>query len=217
MKKLKTLIFLLLLTFVSCQRTTVLNELKEETKESNLTKIQNESFVERIIPHPINCFDLPNILDKVRKRDQQNRSNEILLEIDRKNLEIVVSILETCGMPTLKQVERKHLTTIWLVLQHGDHYHRKKYFPYIEKAIKDEELPKSCYALMKDRILVSEGKPQLFGTQIGSLIDHEKKLIVHEIEDPEYVDQRRAEMGLGPINEYLAMWETSLDVEQKRR
>jgi hypothetical protein len=42
----------------------------------------------------------------------------------------------------------------------------KKYFPQIEEAVKNGDLSKQQYALMKDRILMDEGKPQIYGSQI---------------------------------------------------
>ena len=207
----------ILLSFLlaSCQQ----NKKLEKTLHTENTPLQQttEPFVQKIIPHPINCFDLPNILEAVSKRDHENRVNEIIPEIDRKNLEIVVSIIENCGMPTAQSIDKKHIATIFLVLQHGDNYHRKKYFPLIEKAVENGDLQKSDYALMKDRILVSDGKPQIYGTQVISGTTDSNKLEVAEIEAPEYVDQRRAEMGLPPINDYLKMWDISLDIEQKKK
>lgn len=199
---------LTLLFTISCVK-------KEEDKIITVSKyVEN---VKPIKPHPINCFDLPNILEKVRKEDRLNRVDEINPLIDRKNLEIVVSIIENGGMPTSKYIDKKHITTIFLVLQHGDNYHRKKYFHLIEQAVKNGDLQKSDYALMKDRILVSDGKPQIYGTQLTSTIYDSNKFEVNQIEEPEYVDQRRAEMGLNPINDYLKMWDTSLDVKQMKK
>jgi len=199
---------LTLLFTISCVK-------KEEDKIITVNKyVEN---IQPIKPHPINCFDLPNILEKVRKEDRLNRVDEINPLIDRKNLEIVVSIIENCGMPTSKYIDKKHIVAIFLVLQHGDNYHRKKYFHLIEQAVKNGDLQKSDYALMKDRILVSDGKPQIYGTQLTSTIYDSNKFEVNQIEEPEYVDQRRAEMGLNPINDYLKMWDTSLDVKQMKK
>lgn len=204
----RILLVLTLLCTISCVK-----------KEEDKTIIVNQ-FVENIQPikpHPINCFDLPNILEKVRKEDGLNRVDEINPLIDRKNLEIVVSIIENCGMPTSKNIDKKHIATIFLVLQHGDNYHRKKYFHLIEQAVKYGDLQKSDYALIKDRILVSDGKPQIYGTQLTSTLLDSNKFEVYEIEEPEYVDQRRAEMGLNPINDYLKMWDTSINVKQMKK
>ncbi len=204
----KILLGLTLLCTISCVK-------KEEDKIITVNQFVENT--QPIKPHPINCFDLPSILEKVRKEDGLNRVDEINPLIDRKNLEIVVSIIENCGMPTSKSIDKKHIVTIFLVLQHGDNYHRKKYFHLIEQAVKNGDLEKSDYALMKDRILVSDGKPQIYGTQLTSTLHDSNKFEVYEIEEPEYVDQRRAEVGLNPINEYLKMWDTSLDVKQMKK
>jgi len=155
-------------------------------------------------------------LQGIRKGDGLNRIGEINPDIDRYNLEIVVSIIENCGMPKLKNVKKENMLAIWLVLQHGDNYHRKKYFSLIEKSIEDGDLDKDCYALMKDRILTSDEKPQIYGTQLY-LNPYSDKYELFPIESPEYVDQRRAEIGLGSINDYLRQWDVKLNVKQLKK
>jgi hypothetical protein len=60
------------------------------------------------------------------------------------------------------------------------------------------------------------GLPQTYGSQIT--MDNETgKQIVYEIKDPEYVDQRRREVGLGPIAEYVKRWGIEWKVVQKER
>ncbi len=54
-------------------------------------------------------------------------------------------------------------------------------------------------ALVTDKLLVSEGKPQRFGTQF-SLRDG--KAVMDPVEDPEHLDERRAKYGLMPMAEY---------------
>ncbi|HMU03577.1 MAG TPA: hypothetical protein PJ990_08145, partial [Saprospiraceae bacterium] len=98
--------------------------------------------------------------------------------------------------PSLKEVSRKQLDAIWLALQHTDKKYRKKYFPLIEEAVKKGDLSKQQYALMKDRILMDDGKPQLYGSQIEN-----GKL--YELESPDSVNERRKVMELEPLEEYL--------------
>ncbi len=43
------------------------------------------------------------------------------------------------------------------------------------------------------------GRPQRYGSQF-TLIEGE--LTLHEVEDPQHLDQRRAAVGLGPFAEY---------------
>ena len=71
-------------------------------------------------------------------------------------------------------------------------------------------------ALMEDRILMGEGEPQIYGSQLrGSGPNGEFEL--WKIKDPEYVNQRRAEVGLGPLEEYVARWGVEFNVPQKQK
>ncbi len=88
------------------------------------------------------------------------------------------------------------MDAIWLGLQHSTKEIRKKYFSYIEKAVKNGDLSKQQYALMKDKILMDEGKPQIYGSQI----DNGK---LYKLKDPINVNERRKEMGMEPIEDYL--------------
>ncbi|CAI8342596.1 MAG: Uncharacterised protein [Polaribacter sp. SA4-10] len=99
-------------------------------------------------------------------------------------------------MPTLNEVTQKHMNAIWLGLQHTAKEHRKRYFPQIEEAVKNGDLSKQQYALMKDRILMDEGKPQIYGSQI-------KNGKLYTLENPETVNERRKKMGMKTIENYL--------------
>ena len=88
------------------------------------------------------------------------------------------------------------MDAIWLVLQHSKKKYRKKYFPKVEAAVRNGDLSKAQYATMKDRILMDDGKPQIYGTQI-------KNGKLYKLDSPKTVNERRAEMGLKPIEEYL--------------
>ena len=51
-----------------------------------------------------------------------------------------------------------------------------------------------------DRVLVSDGKPQIYGTQ-G--MEKNGVIVPYPIEDEEHVDKRRKSIGLGPIDEHF--------------
>ena len=55
---------------------------------------------------------------------------------DNRNQELVISIIEKCGMPTMNEVRKEQMNAIWLGLQHTENKYRIKYFPLIEKAVK---------------------------------------------------------------------------------
>lgn len=147
----------------------------------------------------VDCGKKHQILSEVYESDQRiRRSNQLIkyAKEDHRNQELVISIIEKCGMPTLNEVSQKHMDAIWLGLQHTTKKHREKYFPQIEKAVKNGDLSKQQYALMKDRILMGNGKPQIFGSQI-------KNGKLYKLENPETVNERRKKMGMGTIEDYL--------------
>jgi hypothetical protein len=55
-------------------------------------------------------------------------------------------------------------------------------------------------AYLTDRVLMHEGKPQEFGTQVRV---QDGQAVAQVLRDPEGVDARRAKVGLGPLREYL--------------
>lgn len=147
----------------------------------------------------VDCNKKDSILNMVYDSDQKIRKENKLIEYakeDHRNQELVISIIEKCGMPTLAEVGQKQMDAIWLGLQHTDKKIRKKYFPKVEKAVQNGDLNKQQYALMKDRILMDEGKPQLYGSQI-------KNGKLYTLDSPTTVNERRKEMGLQPIEDYL--------------
>ena len=147
----------------------------------------------------VDCSKKVQILSEVLESDQRiRRSNDFIkyAKEDHRNQELVISIIEKCGMPTLKEVDQKQMDAIWLGLQHSTKEIRKKYFPQVEKAVKNGDLSKGQYALMKDRMLMDEGKPQIYGSQI-------KNGKLYKLENPENVNKRRKEMGMEPIEDYL--------------
>jgi hypothetical protein len=156
----------------------------------------------------VDCNKKSEILSEVYISDQKIRRENNLIKYgkeDHRNQELVISIIEKCGMPTLNEVTQEQMNAIWIGLQHNtDNKYRIKYFPLIEKAVKNGDLSKEQYALMKDRMLMGEGKPQIFGTQI-------KNGKLYDLEKPETVNERRQEMGLEPIEDYLKRFDITFD------
>ena len=159
----------------------------------------------------VDCSKKRQILSKVYESNQRTRKpNEFIkyAKEEHRNKELVISIIEKCGMPTLKEVSQKQMTAIWLVLQHSAYKHMKKYFPQIEEAVKNGDLSKQQYALMKDRILMDEGKPQIYGSQI-------KNGKLYKLENPETVNERRKEMGMKTIENYLKHFNIEFNPNKK--
>src|SRR6188768_515403 len=89
----------------------------------------------------VDCNKKSEILSEVYISDQKIRRENNLIKYakeDHRNQELIISIIEKCGMPTLNEVTHEQMNAIWLGLQHNtDNKYRIKYFPLIEKAVKN--------------------------------------------------------------------------------
>ncbi|MEH6537371.1 MAG: DUF6624 domain-containing protein [Psychroserpens sp.] len=136
-----------------------------------------------------------------------------ILAMEEKNMienkEQLVKLLDINGWPTASSVTEYAAAGAALIINHTTYEIRSKYFPMLEKAFKQGEAQPLRYAKMRDRLLMEEGKEQLFGTQWKFV---NSKRVPHPIEEPEYVDKRRSEIGLGPLSVYL---KERFDIEWK--
>lgn len=163
----------------------------------------------------IDCSKQKEILSEIYKLDQEMRLGNNIFdpEIDTQNLITIKNLIKKCGMPTLEEVNSKQMSAIWLVFQHADNDNRKKYFPLLKQAAKNGDMEKSSIALMEDRILMYDGKPQIYGSQV--IKDNKtEKWKLYNLENKETVDRRRKEVGLNPLSEYLKRWNIEFKVKQ---
>jgi len=66
------------------------------------------------------------------------------------------------------------------------------------------EVTPSDIAYLTDRVLIARGQPQVYGTQCEEVDGRFQPKVCLE---PEALDQRRKEVGLQPIKEYLKLME----------
>lgn len=111
--------------------------------------------------------------------------------IDSANLNYVEKLFNTVGYPGKSMVGEPTNTAAWFVLQHSNKI--GNYLPLVKKAGKEGEIPMKLVAMMEDRYLMDEGKPQIYGTQGRMEPDGEK--FIWPIENPESVNQRRKDAG----------------------
>ncbi|GAB3167151.1 DUF6624 domain-containing protein [Telluribacter humicola] len=126
---------------------------------------------------------------------------EEMVRADSVNLPKIERILQQYGYPGKSLVGEEQSMTAWLVIQHAPLAVQEKYFPLIQKAAQQGELEKSHLALLVDRIRVFKGQKQLYGSQVKNGPDG-KPAGFEPIEDEPNVNKRRAEMGLGPLEDY---------------
>jgi hypothetical protein len=132
---------------------------------------------------------------------------------DSINLIKVKDILDKRGWVGPNKVGAQANMTLFLVIQHSDLETQQKYLPMMREAVKNKNAQSSALALLEDRVALGEGKKQIYGSQIG-YDSKTKKNYVLPLEDPDNVDQRREEVGLGPISEYVKTWDIVWNVEE---
>jgi hypothetical protein len=123
--------------------------------------------------------------------------------IDRANMARLGQIVQKYGWPGIKQVGEQASSAAFLILQHAGLEEQRRYFPIFKAAVAQKNARADQVAMLEDRILLSEGKNQVYGTQVRSGPDTGGKLVLHPIEDERNVDARREAVGLQPLAEYL--------------
>ncbi|TVZ23676.1 putative membrane protein YphA (DoxX/SURF4 family) [Dokdonia sp. Hel_I_63] len=112
--------------------------------------------------------------------------------LDSINLERIEYTIKTKGYPGKSIVGEPTNTAAWYVIQHNPDK-IPTYIDTIKKAGKDGELPYRLVAMMEDRLLMSNCKPQIYGTQ-GATYPNMADFI-WPIANPQDVNKRRAAAG----------------------
>lgn len=151
-----------------------------------------------------------------QQSDEMEYFWQLVSEQDSLNEIEVVKIIEKNGWVGMSLVGGKANMTLWLVIQHAPIKTQEKYLPLLKESVLKKESSGRHLALLEDRILMRNGEPQTYGSQITT-DEKTGKQVVYEIWDPEYVNQRRKKVGLGPIEDYLERWGIEWDIEQKEK
>ena len=120
--------------------------------------------------------------------------------VDRQNTARMHEILEAYGWPGWSLVGEEGSTAAWVLVQHADlePEFQELALAYLMGAVAAQDASKGDLAYLIDRVRVAKGLPQVYGTQVGPGPDGD----LPPIEDPDNVDARRAEAGLGTLEEY---------------
>ena len=115
-------------------------------------------------------------------------------------------VVETHGWPTERVFGKKAALAALLALQHAPLTVQERFLPLFQAAAERGEVPKSRLAFLLDRIQLCRNEPQVYGTQLRPN-QETGRLELYPLLDPVNVDSRRAEMGLEPLEMYLARFE----------
>ena len=147
---------------------------------------------------------------------QADSISKIMHYTDSLNLIEITSILDQYGWLGKDKVGEQGNMCLFLVIQHSDLQTQKKYLPMMRDAVKNKKAKGTALALLEDRVALGEKKPQIYGSQIG--YDKEtKKFFVCLLSDPDNVDKRRKEVGLGLLADYAKNWDIIWNVEEYKK
>lgn len=141
---------------------------------------------------------------------------KIIQTKDSINLIKVCKILDEKGWLGASVIGRQGNSTLFLVIQHSDQKTQEKYLPMMRDAVKKGNANASSLALLEDRILLGQGKRQIYGSQIGMDPETDKNYIL-PLDDPDHVDERRAAVGLSKLQDYISRWGIVWDVEAYKK
>jgi hypothetical protein len=148
-----------------------------------------------------------------RESDELKKHWELINEKDSINLIKVQKILDEKGWLGANVIGNQGNSTLFLVIQHSPLEVQEKYLPMMREAVKIGNASSSSLALLEDRVSLRKGGKQIYGSQVGR--DQETgEYYVLPLENPEKVDEKRAEVGLGPIADYISNWNMTWDVKK---
>lgn len=145
---------------------------------------------------------LKRMADDQRVRMAANLDMAEWAKIDADNLGYMKALIDKHGWPGYGLVGDDGAMAAFVLVQHAyeDHEFQKKCLALLTEAVSRKDAPASDMALLTDRVLMFEGKPQIYGSQFRTV---DGKLEMYPVEDEANLDARRKLVGLPPMAEYV--------------
>jgi hypothetical protein len=121
-----------------------------------------------------------------------------------RNADRLAEILDIHGWPTNGMVGAEAARRAWLIAQHADRQLdlQRRALALMAAAVEAGEADPAQLGMLHDRLLVNEGRPQIYGTQIAGVVNGAP--VPWPCVDPERMDERRATVGLDPFAVHVA-------------
>lgn len=125
-------------------------------------------------------------------------------KVHLRNAKRLKELIETNkGFPTIKQVGEEACIAAMRITLHAISWpdFMRAQEEALQELIKNHDVPKLYFAILVDRIRFYEGRKQIFGTNADW--DDNGILRISEVEEPEKLNDRRATMGLSPLESLI--------------
>ncbi|MEI8653126.1 hypothetical protein P4S57_10595 [Pseudoalteromonas sp. Hal273] len=157
-----------------------------------------------------------HIRSKIGEAGWQNPPKALLeqmMKIDESNTGKLKAIIKKHHWLTRDLVGVKGVGAAFLVIQHSpDVAFKVKMLPYLKQSyLNGEGVSGQQVALLTDRVLIAQGKKQIYGTQADV---SEGKVVFSPIEDETNVEIRREEMNMPSLDFYLKIMEKMYGIKE---
>jgi uncharacterized protein DUF6624 len=165
----------------------------EELQRELLARAEEDQRVRSLVSPPRGQY-------VIRLPDEVAREWE---RVDTENTRWLADLVATRGWPGRTMAGPDGADAAWLLAQHADQDPglQRTFLEALRRAVAEGEASPANLAYLEDRVRVADGRPQLYGTQFAVT---DGKFGPCPIEDPQRLDDRRAEAGLGPFAVYQA-------------
>ncbi|MDB5469917.1 MAG: hypothetical protein JWR84_1477 [Caulobacter sp.] len=125
---------------------------------------------------------------------------------DAENLKALLKMVPKDGWFLRSRYGDKAAAAAFHIIQHSDVAQWKRFVPVLEPLVVTGEIDGQSFGLMYDRLAISEGRPQRYGSQMKC---EAGKWVPEKLEDPARVEEWRKAMGFPwTFAEYLEHWKT---------
>ncbi len=132
-----------------------------------------------------------------------------LAELNARQANRLAEIIDEQGWPGRSVVDADGAHAAWFTAIHaiGLPDFQRRALPLLQDAVSRGDADPAMAAMLEDKIAFMERRPQRYGSQFDWGDDGE--LEPWTLEDPEHVDEWRAEVGLGPLAQKVAQFKGS--------
>jgi hypothetical protein len=115
--------------------------------------------------------------------------------IDSSNQAWVIDKLQEYGWPEKNKVGDNAARAVFLVVQHAELPVIETYYPQLQALADRKEASAVHAAMMLDRMLMYQGKKQIYGTQASGQLREDGSWVIWPVENPESINERRKAVG----------------------
>src|SRR5262245_23475211 len=140
------------------------------------------------------------LLEESIRENNENAQKHLNEEKAKSGLKFC-QLIKQYGWPTTSLVDRDGISATFHLLQNTSPFElQRDLLPVVLAAAKFDDSQKPEFAGLVDRLRASTGRKQLFGTLA---VPSNGLLVLYPIEDERHVEERRKEVGLTPLPDYL--------------